>query len=103
MDRGDISSVNGYQLFRNAETADKLQAWCDNYLPEDDFERLKSAVRAARKRSRDYKTTARKVNLTLDHAAHLRLSMTAEELGMTLSEAILELEDMYWKAKDAGL
>jgi hypothetical protein len=29
--------------------------------------------------------------------------MAAEELGMTLSDAILEQEDMYWKAKDTGL
>ena len=103
MDRGDISSVDGYRIFHNAETPEQLQAWCDDYLSDEVFEKLKRAVRAARKRSRDWKSTAKKVNVTLDHVAHLRLSMAAEELGMTLSDAILEIEDTYWKAKDAGL
>jgi macrodomain Ter protein organizer (MatP/YcbG family) len=99
MQRGDISNVSGYRKFCNAETPEKLQAWCDDYLSEEVFEKLKRAVRASRKRSRDFKTTQRKVTITLDHAAHLRLSMAAEELGMTLSDTILELEDSYWHAK----
>jgi macrodomain Ter protein organizer (MatP/YcbG family) len=103
MQRGDISSVSGYRKFCNAETTDKLQTWCNDYLSDEVFEKLKRAVRASRKRSRDFRSTQRKVTVTLDHAAHLRLSIAAEELGMTFSDTILELEDTYWKAKDAGL
>jgi macrodomain Ter protein organizer (MatP/YcbG family) len=96
MQRGDISSVDGYRKFRNAETPEKLQGWCDDYLSDDVFEKLKRAVRAARKRSRDYRATSRKVNITLDHGAYIRLSMMAENLGMTLSNAVIELEEFYY-------
>jgi macrodomain Ter protein organizer (MatP/YcbG family) len=103
MDRGDLSSVEGYTAFRNAEKAEQLQQWCDDYMSSDVFEKMKRAIRAARKRSKDWKTTTKKVGVDLDHAAHLHLSSVADELGVTLSDAILILEETYWKAKDAGL
>jgi macrodomain Ter protein organizer (MatP/YcbG family) len=67
------------------------------------FEKLKRAVRASRKRSRDYRTTQRKVGIDLDHAAHLHLPSLADELGMSLSDTVLLLEDSYWKAQKAGI
>lgn len=103
MQEGDISSVTGYMAFRNAHDAELLQTWCDDYLPKDVFEKMKRAIRASRKRSRDYRTTQRKVGIDLDHAAHLHLSSLANELGMSLSDTILHLEEAYWKAQKAGL
>jgi macrodomain Ter protein organizer (MatP/YcbG family) len=103
MQRADISNAHGYMEFRNAGTPEKLQAWVDDYLPDDVFEKLKQAVRASRKRMRDYNTVQRKINVALDHTAHSYLLSVAEDLGMTLSEAIIEMENIYWKAKDAGL
>ena len=35
MDRDDISNVDGYMEFRQAGTPELLQAWCDDYLPEE--------------------------------------------------------------------
>jgi macrodomain Ter protein organizer (MatP/YcbG family) len=103
MDRGDLSNSRAYYAFRNAENAEQLQKWCDENMPSDVFDKMKRAIRAARKRSRDYKTTACKVGVDLDHTAHVLLSRVADELGVTLSDAILILEETYWKAKDRGL
>ncbi|MCG7952665.1 MAG: hypothetical protein N0E56_15815 [Candidatus Thiodiazotropha endolucinida] len=103
MTRGDISSVDGYIAFRNAETPEELQAWCDDYLKDKVFEKLKRAVFAARRRSRDYKSTRQKVGVDLDYYAHLHLSELAKELDMSLSDTVLMLEDVYWKAKGAGI
>ena len=103
MTRGDISGVDGYMAFRQADTPDLLQAWCDDYLPAHSFEKLKRAVMAARKRSRDYKNKRSKVGVDLDFHAHLCLSSLADELDKTLSETILIMEEAYWKANDAGL
>ncbi len=103
MERGDISSVDGYMEFRKATTPALLQTWCDDYLSQEAFKRMKNALLAARKRSRDYKHSKKKVGVDLDHLAHLRLSMLAEELDKTLSETILIMDEAYRKAEDAGL
>ena len=102
-ERDEISNVAGYMDFRQATTPELLQAWCDEYLSPEDVKRMKNAILAARKRSRDYKPSKKKVGVDLDHLAHLRLSMLAEELGKTLSETILILEEGYTRARDAGL
>lgn len=100
MERGDISQVSGYMTFRNADTAEKLQAWCNDYLDADQFEKLKTAVRVARKRSRDYKRQPRK-SVDLSWPAWMALSRLAEERGVTLSEAVLLMEDAYCQVFDA--
>ena len=102
-ERDEISNVHGYMDFRQATTPELLQTWCDEYLPEEALKKMKNALLAARKRSRDYRHAKKKVGVDLDHLAHLHLSSLAEELGKTLSETILILEEAYWKAKDAGL
>ncbi|MDX1252206.1 MAG: hypothetical protein IDH49_08190 [Gammaproteobacteria bacterium] len=103
MERGDVSKAGGYMAFRRADTPELLQAWCDDYLQFDIFRKLKGAVLAARKRARDYKTPKTKVRIDLDYHAHMRLSSLAEELGATLSETVVLLEEVYWKARDAGI
>jgi len=103
MERGDISKAGGYMAFRRAGTPELLQTWCDDYLQADTFRKLKGAVLAARKRSRDYNTPRTKVSVDLDHYAHLRLASLAEELGKTLSDTVVLLEEVYWKARDAGV
>ena len=103
MDREEISNVHGYMDFRQATTPELLQAWCDEYLPEEALKKMKNALLAARKRSRDYKVSKKKVGVDLDHLAHLHLSSLAEELDKTLSETILIMEEGYIRARDAGL
>ena len=101
--REEISKADDYMGFHNAHTPELLQTWCDNYLPANIFTKLKRAVLAARKRSRDYKTTRTKVGIDLEHLAHLRLSSLAKEIDKSLSETILLLEETYWLAKDNNL
>ncbi len=95
MSRGDISNVDGYNDFRRANTPELLQLWCDDYLPEGIFRKLKQAVRAARKRSRDYKTPGQKTSIDIDKAAHIHLTSVAEELKLSLSQTILKLIEYY--------
>jgi len=105
MARGEISSSEGYTRFRNADTAKKLQAWCDDYLVMKDklWKKLKNNILAARKRARDYDTEQQKKRVDLDWQAWLRLSSMAEEEGRTLSEMILAFEDVYVKARAKGI
>ncbi len=103
MERGDISKTEGYIAFKHARNADLLQKWCDDYLPSEVFGKMKSAIRASRKRSRDYRTSNRKVGIDLDHLAHVHLSSLADDLSMSLSDTVLHLENVYWMAKKAGV
>ncbi|MCF6256171.1 MAG: hypothetical protein L3K25_07700 [Gammaproteobacteria bacterium] len=103
MKRGDISDVDGYMRFCHAGTPEQLQSWCDDYLPAPIFKKLKTAVLAARKRDRDYRTTKAKVGIDLDHYAHMRLLSLGKELNLTLSETVVRMEEAYWQARDAGL
>jgi macrodomain Ter protein organizer (MatP/YcbG family) len=64
---------------------------------------MKNALLAARKRSRDYRHAKKKVGVDLTHLAHLRLSMLADDLGKTLSETILIMDEAYLRAEEAGL
>lgn len=103
MERDEISNVDGYMDLRQAHSPELLQAWCDFYLPQEAYKKMKNALLAARKRSRDYRHSKKKVGVDLTHLAHLRLSMLAEELGKTLSETILIMDEAYQRAEDAGL
>lgn len=103
MKRGDLGTADGYMAYRQAYTAERLQAWCDDHLPAATWPKLKNALLAARKRSRDYGKVTQKTGIALDHLAHLRLTALAEETGKTLSETILMLEETYWRARDNGL
>ena len=102
-ERDEISNVHGYMDFRQASTPELLQAWCDEYLPEEALKKMKNALLAARKRSRDYRHSKKKVGVDLTHLAHLRLSMLAEELDKTLSETILIMDEAYLRSEEAGL
>ncbi len=102
MQRGALSTSEGYIAYRQAYNAEALQAWCDDYLPAATWPKLKNALLAARKRSRDYGKVTQKRGIDLDHLAHLRLTALADETGQTLSETILMLEETYWRARDKG-
>lgn len=103
MRRGDISTAGGYSAYQRADTAEALQSWCDDYLPPTLWPKLKNAVLAARKRTRDYESTRQKRRVDLDHIAYVRLSALAHERNLTLSETVLLLEDAYYRALDAGV
>ncbi len=102
-DRGEIGLGEGYAVFLAATTPKALQAWCDDYLPRKVWERMVNALRQARKRSRDYKSRPLH-HIDLTHPAWVALTRLAKEMGgVTLSEAVLQLEEAYDRANDAGL
>lgn len=103
MDRGDISSVDGYIEFRNADTPERLQSWCETYLDDDQWHNMKTAIRVQRKRYRDYKSPKRKISIDLDKDAWLLINSMAKEEGRTLSEMVKAYDDVYGKAKAAGI
>jgi macrodomain Ter protein organizer (MatP/YcbG family) len=101
--RGEVNMSEGYHQWLQATTAEALQIWCDDYLPKDVWRRLLITLRQDRKRSRDYRR-APVHRVDLSHAAWVALSRAAKEMGgVTLSEAVLRLEQGYDLAKDAGL
>ncbi len=97
--RGEIRISDGYH---DTHDAASLQAWCENHLPEKIYEKMKLAIRAARKRDRDDRTLQRKVGVDLDRAAHIHLSSLAKELELSLSDTVLLLVETYRLAKKAG-
>lgn len=100
--RGEVGTANGYASWLTATTPEALQAWCGEYLPADTWRKMLGALRQARKRSRDYrKAPVHRVDLS--HAAWVALTRAAGEMGgVTLSEAVLQLEEAYNRAGGAG-
>lgn len=103
MTRDIISSSAGYMKFRNANTPEKLQAWCEDNLDADQWKNLKNTIWISRKRSKDYKTNKQKKQVDLDWLAWNRLSSAAKEEGLTLSQMIIAMEDVYYQAKAKGI
>jgi macrodomain Ter protein organizer (MatP/YcbG family) len=100
--RGEVGTAHGYASWLKAATPEALQAWCDEYLPADIWRKMMGALRQARKRARDYrKAPVHRVDLS--HPAWVALTRTAGEMGgVTLSEAVLRLEEAYSRADGAG-
>ena len=76
-----------------------LLQWCTQWLEEDQFQALKAAVRAARKRRRDRTGPGQPpVNVTLSRPAWLILSALARKQDMTLSEWLIVRHRDEWLA-----
>jgi macrodomain Ter protein organizer (MatP/YcbG family) len=101
--RGEVSTADGYTSWLRASTPEALQAWCDEYLPGEIWRKMLGSLRQARKRSRDHRR-APVHRVDLSHPAWVALTRTAQEMGgITLSEAVLRLEEAYLNRKaDAG-
>lgn len=101
--RGEVSTADGYASWLRASTPEALQAWCDEYLPGEVWRKMLGSLRQARKRSRDHRR-APVHRVDLSHPAWVALTRTAQEMGgITLSEAVLRLEEAYLNRKaDAG-
>ncbi len=101
-ERGEVSTSDGYGKWLRASTAELLQEWCDEYLPKPVWNRMVNAMRQERFRNNPHRPR-RHIDLT--QSAWLRLTTLVEEElgGVSLSDAILRLEEVYYLAKDAGL
>ena len=103
MERGELSKSAGYTSFKKAKTPESLQAWCDDYLTPDQWDKMKTAIRVQRKRVKDFRTLKQKISVDLDKEAWQMLSSMAKEEGRTLSEMIKAYDDVYGKAKSMGI
>jgi macrodomain Ter protein organizer (MatP/YcbG family) len=74
-----------------------LNAWCEKWLNNAQWQQLKAALRAARKRLND-RTGANdpKVSVTLERRAWLILRRLAQEEGLTLSGFIEKRHTKEW-------
>jgi len=83
-----LGSNDSWQAHQNlaerSETAEELNAWCEQWLDTTHWTQLKNAVRAARKRAR----TDDAVSVTLSRNAWGILSYWAEKDACTLSQVI---------------
>jgi len=82
---GEAHSFNAYEQLQQLPTQDAaaLNQWCEQHLHHRQWQKLKNAIRAARRRNTSPMKT---VNLT--PAAWARLSQRAAREGCTLSEII---------------
>ena len=91
----DIESDN----YQNAKTAfnripilsntKELQEWINQYLPDEELKKCKTAVRAKKLRDKRRYNNKHK-GITLSSDAHLKLSQLAEKEKLTLSEVIIK-------------
>lgn len=71
-----------------------LQQWCDDWLSDEQWQQLKAAVRAARRRY--HRRDDPPVNVTLSRLAWMVLSDLARRDGLTLSQWLIEQHYQRW-------
>ena len=71
--------------YKPAERVVNLNAWCEKYLPTDEWTKLKHAIRKRRQRQQNY---GDQTTVTISTEAHKYLSRVAERDDVTLSEAV---------------
>ena len=91
-----IRSDKELRLCRDPVT---LNAWCEKWLSREQWQQLKTAARAARKRSRNTHR-AKPKNITLTHKAWRMLSALAKRDEVTLSEFIESRLEKDWLKLD---
>src|SRR5690606_36921379 len=76
--------------FMRADTPEKLQAWCDDYLPNSLWVALRSSIRKARSRQLERRRSApqRNVTISIKGSAQAVLEELSESTGRTYSELI---------------
>lgn len=85
------------------EAPQQLQEWCEKYLQDKHWKKLRNAIRARQKRQRDEKANEQKKNVTLSPDAYRKLIQMSKELSetsepLTLSETIEVAEELLFQA-----
>jgi len=95
------SQVDANHSFAHLDkTPEKILAWCENWLSNDQWHQLRNAVRASRKRRRDRYQDRSPVTITLSRRAWEYLSLLARRDDLTLSEYLERtLAEAYRKAR----
>ncbi len=102
--------IKAEKSFEKIEADEKscgeLLKWCEAYLPDDDWVRLRNTIRAKRKRVNDFQKDDTNKNITVSHQAWLMITEIAKyekvitrRKGVTLSEVIKKhLKEVHTKA-----
>jgi len=88
INKGDIdSAIEELQMIESEPT--RVLDWIEQHMSDDLDNKLKQAIRAKRKRHFNAEQVhTRKKSIDLDYRVWEKLSLQANELGCTLSEAI---------------
>ena len=92
----DLLERNEFKKCRDPVT---LNVWCEKWLSGDQWQQLKTAARASRKRSRNTRRDKPK-NITLTNNAWRMLSALAKRDEVTLSEFIESRLEKDWLKLD---
>ena len=98
--KGDIDDVWLPKL-RRVKSPEQIQNWCDEYLTEKEWGQLIAARRRQAFRDRNWKpkNKPRKYkSYDLHWRAHSALEEIAKENDLTISQAVLYLQDVYERA-----
>lgn len=75
-----------------------IQQWCEHWLSDQQWQQLKAAVRAARRRA--YRRDDPPVNVTLSRRAWQVVADLARDDGMTLSQWLIKQHYQRWVRQD---
>ena len=91
-----ISKFEGYNDFKYSASAVELQNWCESYLSEEQFKKLRQSVRAINKRSRDSVTGKGRKTIDISFSAYFDLKELKTEFGgIKVSELLSRLRITY--------
>jgi len=82
---GDFYKAVDQSKHKPAARVANLNAWCEKYLPTEEWTKLKHAIRKRRQRDERY---GEQTTVTISTEAHKYLSRVAERDDVTLSEAV---------------
>ncbi len=83
-------------FFKSPRSAKALNNWCEQWLNESQWKKLKNSILAARKRKRDSTGRSPK-HIVLNHHAWEILSALAQHKQMTMSEFIVREHEDDWE------
>ena len=83
-------------LEESSITATELNSWCDEWLSREQWEKLRNAIIAARKRERDKGSDQGTKHIDLNHDAWRLLSDLAKHEGVTLSKFLVSRHRKEW-------
>lgn len=77
-----------YYKLSKSNNAEELQQWCDEYLDEEQFKKLKQVIWAKRKRTKDAMKSLKPKQITISRKAWKHLSDLSKKDGMSYSELL---------------
>lgn len=93
---GDAYIERAYSAFCECQSAPALTAWAERYLTSRQWENLKMAIRNSRRKNRG-------VIIEINDDAYRLLKEAQDHTGMTFSELIIEVGEVWGEEREEGL